>query len=87
MNDLISREAVIDVIMETIAPPSYTLDTLVMRIDSLPSAQQTGEWITHNYELTNGRYECSACHSRYNFEHAFCPNCGAYTRGGEDERN
>lgn len=38
MSDLISRDAVIEVLMETIAPPSVTLDTLVMRVDAIPSA-------------------------------------------------
>lgn len=38
MNDLIKREDAISVLMETIAPPSVTLDTLIMRIDSIPSA-------------------------------------------------
>lgn len=37
--DLISRADAIEVLMETIAPPSVTLDTLVMRIDALPSAE------------------------------------------------
>lgn len=37
--DLISRADAIEVLMETIAPPSVTLDTLVMRINSLPSAE------------------------------------------------
>ena len=39
MSDLISRADAIEVLTETIAPPSVTLDTLVMRIDALPSAE------------------------------------------------
>ena len=39
MSDLIRREDVIEVLMETIAPPTLTLNTLVMRINSLPSAE------------------------------------------------
>lgn len=42
MSDLISRDAVIEVLMETIAPPSVTLDTLVMRVDAIPSAFKQG---------------------------------------------
>lgn len=38
-NDVIKRQDAIEVLTETIAPPSVTLDTLVMRIDALPSAE------------------------------------------------
>ena len=37
MSDYIKREDAIGVLMETIAPPSITLDTLVMRMDNIPS--------------------------------------------------
>ena len=37
--DLISRQDAIEVLTETIAPPSVALDTLVIRIDALPSAE------------------------------------------------
>lgn len=57
-NDLISRADAIEVLMETIAPPSVTLDTLVMRIDALPSASvEVGEWIPCSERLPeNGHY-------------------------------
>lgn len=45
MSDLISRADAIEVLTETIAPPSVTLDTLVMRIDALPSAEAVQGWI------------------------------------------
>ena len=41
--DLIQRSDAIEVLMETIAPPSVTLDTLVMRIDALPSCHRCYE--------------------------------------------
>lgn len=45
MSDLISRADAIEVLMETMAPPSVTLDTLVIRIDALPSAEAVQGWI------------------------------------------
>ena len=38
MSDYIKREDAISVLMETIAPLSITLDTLIMRIDDVPAA-------------------------------------------------
>lgn len=81
MSDLINRQDAIEVLTETIAPPSVTLDTLVMRIDALPSAEAVqGEWIDNH----NGTFTCDQCgckHSRSNF----CPNCGARMKGCDSE--
>ena len=88
MSDLISRADAIEVLMETIAPPSVTLDTLVMRIDALPSAEArpTGEWI-FNTSTSNGKSwnVCSECGESMFHPANFCPNCGARMEGGEDE--
>lgn len=48
MSDLIRREDVIEVLMETIAPTTLTLNTLVMRINSLPSAEAVSRKDYHN---------------------------------------
>ena len=77
----VSRNDVIGVLMETIAPPSVTLDTLVMRIDALPSAERTGRWL--HYRTKNGiiRHECSACGDSFTtcdtYGMYYCSNCGA----------
>lgn len=38
MSEYIKREDAIDVLIETITPPSITLDTLIMRMNDTPSA-------------------------------------------------
>ena len=96
MSDLISRADAIGVLMETIAPPSVILDTLVMRIDALPSAdaRPTGEWtITltdDGFGGENTHLICSVCgseplawSSRKFFR--YCPSCGAKMGGGDSE--
>lgn len=99
VSDLISRADAIEVLTETIAPPSVTLDTLVMRIDALPSAEpKTGEWIKATGMMPpefHGHHCCSECDNFANMEppfgnredlSKFCPNCGARMyKDGEDE--
>ncbi len=90
-DDLIRREDAIDVLIETIAPPSLTLDTLVMRIDSIPSAQpKRGEWVPHKLEKGYDSIDkdvCSECGGRFNdaWLFNFCPNCGAKMDGERKE--
>lgn len=48
--DLIRRSDAIGVLMETMAPLSLTLDTLVMRIDALPSAEAVQGWIPLSHD-------------------------------------
>lgn len=81
--DVIYRADAIDVLCETITPPSITLDTLVLRIDELPSAQpegKKGEWIHDGSEWKN-RWICSNCGHKWFFDKTeanFCPNCGSH---------
>lgn len=68
MSDLISRQAVLDILSgKNAAWSAYEL------VDSLPSAQKTGKWI---YTLTEPLgYVCSEC-GKGCCRFAYCPNCG-----------
>ena len=101
MNDLISRQAAIDV---ADAVWSVTGDKNVAKvwdqIKDLPSAQSErpkGEWIygEHDIAMCDG-YWCDQCgffvpwdytHKFIDFikDYHFCPNCGADMRGEQDE--
>lgn len=93
MDDLISRQAVLDAINSGMLTDDDTqfecpsecnsmLEWAVNAVKELPTAEKTGKWIP----VTNGRggHECDQCH-----EYApswqtgeerltnYCPNCGA----------
>ena len=95
MDDLISRQAVIDALYDwsehsMTDAEAWHIKQVIGDIKSLPSAQperKTGRWIS----VTNGRggHECDLCHNyapswQTGEEHLtdFCPNCGAYMREG-----
>lgn len=85
MDDLISRQAALDAIGE-IHPLDYNAQAIAERIKELPSAQperKKGKWLPY---LPKGlRYKCSECGSRFETPWHFCPNCGSYNGGGDNE--
>lgn len=90
MDDLISRQAMIDAMAELQARASTKaelkgISKIWKRIKKLPSAQperNMGKWI-YPYETTTLVSICSECgsHGKGNY----CPNCGADMNGGEQE--
>lgn len=78
MNDLISRQAVIDACEQSI-----NILEAVDRIMDLPSVNpqpKTGHWIAEeNEEMETIGYYCSECDLPMETENQtrFCPNCGA----------
>ena len=93
MDDLISRQAVIDAVMEC-----YDNDELFEvyeeKLRELPPAQPErikGRWISADAIFGGEPFYCSECGEntrdtvmgkpRWNF----CPNCGADMRGEQDE--
>ena len=49
--------------------------------------RKTGRWIDKNGNIVSPfweRYECSVCGARSD-NYNYCPNCGAYMKGGEDD--
>lgn len=94
MSDLISKQVAIDAIKEkmfrNLAGGFYgTMQVL----DELPSAERPmGKWI--NGYSTSGIYykRCDQCFAvidetffAYDFDVNFCPNCGAYMGGKDNE--
>ena len=88
MDDLISRKAVIDALWHSIEDEggefqSYAeavISDAEDAIKSLPPAQKKGHWID---EGTN--YLCSECHRGCWVNSDYCPWCGAYMGGKNDE--
>lgn len=96
MNDLISRQAAIDLIMETDPFWAEGMTRAIFEgVKALPSTQpeqRKGEWIeTHERTLFSNpdsiTYVCSECGYRQYTLYGtppitnFCPNCGADMRG------
>ena len=90
MNDLISRQAAIDVLEERLQANGYSNVALVSELNrsigylmQLPSAQperKTGRWIIYDIALFDGGVdvkcsECGQCGCAPYWD--FCPNCGA----------
>lgn len=91
MDDLISRQAAIDALMDAIDDVGI-LDGEDIKVvfDNLPSAQperKKGKWI----EYVNSHCECPFCHKEWSFFENmtewfnFCPNCGAELEGSDAE--
>lgn len=101
MEDSISRQAAIDLIMET--DPEWCIGmtrAIYEGIKKLPSAQserKKGKWIdkplykqTMDRKTWDGYTFCSECKEmmhKYGYRSKFCPDCGADMRGEENETN
>lgn len=92
MNDLISRQAAINAVMDEFKRVPTTAIRAKTRLESLPAAQpqrMRGRWIKSD---TDG-FVCSVCRNGYKMQPTimgepmfeFCPCCGAYMRGGEQD--
>ena len=83
MDDLISRQAAIDAMLE--AYEDLDAEWIIKR---LPSAQKKGQWIydSEAYPLGNpyGHYDCDQCGESVPHRTNYCPNCGADMRGESD---
>ena len=80
MDDLISRQAAIDYLLDAL----YDLDEAdyavkefieeeLKRVPSVQPKQKTGQWISNRHTDT---VLCSECKKCYGDESKFCPNCG-----------
>ena len=86
-DDLISRQAAIDVVGGWFKKIGLNGDICLDAIVSLPSARPErpkGEWI---YQTKFGRIECDQCGKVFRNSFApknFCPNCGADMKGEQE---
>ena len=93
MDDLISRQAVLDAIMGQPPEPHYP-SWYAERLEQLPSAQperKKGQWMKEDRGHVEYCAVCDQCgfdwiwSDREYFK--FCPNCGADMRGEQDGSN
>lgn len=76
MSDLISREAVIQVVYDGTYLSLEKRHALVDMIDRMPALERKGKWL-HPYQ-SNIASECSVCHVQMPISDYFyfCPHCG-----------
>jgi len=86
--DLISRQAVIDVLTKTSGIRGDALKALY----DLPPVENNGEWVPQDIHNCHTSFKCSECGYIHSFMHlygkptadyTYCPNCGARMKGGE----
>ena len=90
MNDLISRQAAIRWVKTECNPygkPTLDFESgkkVIEHLKQMPSAQterKTGRWIDMDDHAL-----CSLCGAtHYGVDKNYCPNCGAYMRGEDEE--
>ena len=98
MDDLISRQAAIDAIVDRCDMAKWSRDPkteeLVWTLEKLPSAQKRGEWVYCEDMYGVDGYRCDKCgfHAPWDYTHKFidfikdyhyCPKCGARMDGVE----
>ena len=83
MDDLISRQAAIDALIEGFFP-KRGIDAAICAIEDLPSAERQGKWVNEKYRWIksismwwSAAYECSVCGEAGIKDWHYCPNCGA----------
>ena len=93
MEDLISRQAVDDVMYDYSRSHDVSYAQIMELIDQIPSVENKGEWI-ESKERSKHWY-CSVCggihtdpetgkwREIFDYKYPFCPNCGADMRGKE----
>lgn len=84
-----------DALKETIDREIFrhdTIDHVFQIIDDAPTIEpKRGEWVALNDNDTGGYWKCSVCgtpteaYGAYTI-YKFCPFCGAYMRGKDNER-
>ena len=97
MDDLISRQAVIDALddyfstlleTDTVSPEDLCYEILMIPAADVVERKH-GHWIRVPLACYGGGtvivYECSECCENQIAQSDFCPNCGADMRGGKDE--
>ena len=93
MNDLISRQAAIDVVAKSKLMTAGAMLDCKRRLESLPpqpvgnSDTLRGKWIDMNGPEVFPfwqRYKCSVCGERADMSN-YCPRCGSRMRGEQHE--
>ena len=89
MDDLISRQAVLDAIAANcIWENEYSLTSgrIKKAVEGLPPVTpqpKTGRWIRTTDKAEHLVWECDKCSWQQRFNTNYCPNCGAKMEGAE----
>ena len=92
MDDLISRQKAIEVASRECHELRGVFSDIEHGLKELPSAQKTGKWIDIQVSVSgDGRATCDQCgavvHNSFSSSINFCPNCGSYNGGEQDDNN
>ncbi len=101
MSDLINRQDAIDLVeyrmkhnpMKSVEFIQGLQDAYLQVLSDLhriPPTERRGKWIRTVLGSTSGygttvMYQCSECEKMAISEYHYCPNCGSYMRGDENE--
>jgi len=92
MNDMRKRqiEHMVEKFCDDYCGSDYCYDCGVSteNVMNFLNAERTGQWIYHENDMCCVRWdkwECSECHKRVENKSDFCPECGAYMRGEQDD--
>lgn len=82
MSDLISRQAVKDIILSSVSTDTdEDKEYVCSLIDNLPSVENKGKWEKiWRTDCECSEYVCSKCGCGEDYWTDFCPNCGADMR-------
>jgi rubrerythrin len=80
MSNLISRQAVDDVMYDYSRSHDVSYAQIMELINQIPSVENKGEWI-YQEGVTPYKWRCNKCEKMFKTDFNYCPNCGADMRG------
>ena len=92
MSDLIDRQAAIEALEKfekqcwedmCFRPLMSDARVIIKGLPSVDPKHRTGRWVPNKHTDT---VLCSQCEKCYGDEYNYCPNCGAYMKGENDDK-
>ena len=65
----------------------YMADILLRFMKEMPSAERPRGYWFYSWNIFSKGYECTNCHKKSIAEYDYCPNCGCWMKGTDNERH